>query len=82
MFKDRYGLELTTGSAEAAELYVEGVDASLAGNVGTEEKLEAALAADPGFALAQVALGRSLQFVGKAPERAARWIARDAQLDR
>ena len=68
MFKDRYGQDLTTSSAEAAERYVEAIDASLSGNVGMEQQLEAAIALDPSFAVARVALARAYQFVGKGPE--------------
>ena len=53
---DRYGLQLTTRSQDAADHYVEGVDRILAYNVRIEEPLEASIAADPGFALARAAL--------------------------
>ena len=52
---DRYGLPLST-NAEARDAYVAGVDCILTANAGTEEHLGRALAADAGFALAQIAL--------------------------
>lgn len=59
MFKDRYGLELSTTSAEAAEHYIDGVDRILAGDAGVETTLEAAIAADPGFSMPHAALARA-----------------------
>lgn len=56
--EDRYGLPLSTSSHEAASAYREGVDLMLAGWTGTAEMLERAIAADPDFALAQIARGR------------------------
>ena len=77
-FRDRFGLELTTHSAEAAERYQEGVDASLSGNVGADLSFAAAVEADPGFALGHVALGRSLQLLARMPEaQAAKARARE-----
>lgn len=74
-FHDRYGLPLSTSSATAAAPYTEGIDRTLAGNAGADQCLEDAVAADEGFALAQIALARSEQFRGLIPqarERAAR----------
>ncbi|TWA95973.1 tetratricopeptide repeat protein [Bradyrhizobium stylosanthis] len=56
--EDRYGLPLSTASDEAASAYREGVDLMLAGWTGTAETLERAIAADPDFALAQIARAR------------------------
>jgi hypothetical protein len=56
--EDRYGLPLSTSSEEAASAYREGVDLMLAGWTGTAETLERAIAADPDFALAQIARAR------------------------
>jgi len=56
--EDRYGLPLSTSSDEAASAYREGVDLMLAGWTGTAETLERAIAADPDFALAQIARAR------------------------
>src|SRR5216683_645492 len=47
---DRFGLPLTTGSAEAAARYIAAVDLLLSANLGAEEQLELAVAADPDFA--------------------------------
>jgi len=74
-FRDRYDLPLSSTSARAVEQYVEGIDRTLAGNAGADRCLEEAVAADEGFALAQIALARSEQFRGLIPqarERAAR----------
>src|SRR5215212_8371170 len=72
MFTDRYGLPLSTRSARAAELYVEGIDRTLASGPGPDRLLEEAIAADEGFALAQVALARGEQFRGLIPQARAR----------
>jgi len=71
---DRYGLPLTS-SAAARDAYVAGVDCILSANAGAEEHLGRALAADPDFALAQIALARALFLAAKvaqAREHAAR----------
>ena len=65
-FTDRYGLAFTTSSAKAASHYREGLDMALAGNAGAEEEFAAATLEDEGFALAHVALARTLQFRGAA----------------
>lgn len=65
MLTDRYGLPLSTASPAARDAYVEGVDLFLAANLGSEEAFGRALAADPGFALAHAALGRTLQLYSK-----------------
>ena len=56
--QDRYGLTLSTNSAEAADAYREGVDLLLAAWTGAAEAFDRAIAADPDFALAHVARGR------------------------
>lgn len=58
MLTDRYGNELTTTSEEARDLYVDGIDRMLAGDGGIGAVLDAAIEADPEFALAQVARAR------------------------
>lgn len=55
---DSYGLSLTTASAEAAGLYRDGVALMLAAWPGAAEKLDAAIGADPEFALAHAARAR------------------------
>ena len=64
MMTDRYGLEISTGSDVAAEAYQRGVDLYLAGMAGVEEALKDAIAADPDFTPAHVALARHLQSFG------------------
>lgn len=61
---DRYGLPLTTALPIAAERYIVGIDSALAHNVGAQASLEAALAADPNFAMAHIALARLFQYDG------------------
>ena len=68
MLKDRYDNPLTTASAPARDAYVRGVDALLSANVGAEEAFREALTADDGFALAYIALARTLQIYGRAAE--------------
>lgn len=53
---DRYGLQLTTESAAAADSYVDGMARLLGAASGAEERLRAALDHDPAFALASAAL--------------------------
>jgi tetratricopeptide (TPR) repeat protein len=64
---DRYGLSLST-NAEARDAYVAGVDCVLTANAGTEEHFGRALAADAGFALAQIGLARALLLTAKVPQ--------------
>ena len=54
MLKNRSGLTITTNSPAAADLYQEGLDLVLSQNYGPDAKLEAALEADEGFAMAHV----------------------------
>lgn len=58
MLTDRYGNELSTSSETARDLYVDGIDRLLAGDGGIGEVLDAAIHADPEFALAHVARAR------------------------
>jgi tetratricopeptide (TPR) repeat protein len=55
---DRYGLPLSTASAVAAERYQDGMDRLLSYGVGADQAFDAAVEADPGFALAHA--GRAL----------------------
>ena len=64
MLHDRYGLVLSTASAEARDAYVDAVDRMLASRGGIEAALAAAIAADPEFALPHAALARHLQPYG------------------
>ncbi|MCA9831452.1 MAG: tetratricopeptide repeat protein [Dehalococcoidia bacterium] len=67
-FTDRYGYELTTGSAATADAFVHAIDAILAYNSGAEDALREALRHDPAFALAHITLARQLQVTGNIPE--------------
>ena len=58
---DRFGLPLTTQSPQAAANYNRAVDLMLSANTGAEPLLDAALAADPDFALAHIARARLCQ---------------------
>ena len=66
--QDRFGLPLTTQSTVAAESYVRAVDLMLSANTGAEVLLDAALAADPEFALAHIARARLCQVQARIPE--------------
>ena len=78
MLTDRYGLPLTTTSQAARDAYVAGTDCLLAGIAGVQENLDRAIAADPDFALAHVALARGLFLRAEvAPARAAAARARE-----
>jgi hypothetical protein len=68
MLKDRYDYPLSTSSPAARDAYVKGVDALLSANVGAEEGFRAAIAADEGFALAHIALARTVQVYGRGAE--------------
>jgi tetratricopeptide (TPR) repeat protein len=65
---DRFGLPITTSSADAAADYIAAVDLLLSANVGADELLERAIAADPEFALAHIARARLLQLRARIPE--------------
>jgi tetratricopeptide (TPR) repeat protein len=56
--EDRYGLTLSTNSAEAAAAYRDGVDLLLAAWTGAAEAFDRAVAIDPDFALALIARAR------------------------
>jgi len=64
-FQDRFGLPLSTGSAAAAERYVDGIDRVLSAAVDAELSLMDAISADEGFAMAHAALAPRLQLQGK-----------------
>lgn len=63
---DRYGLSLSTASPAAAAAYVEAVDRLLAAGDRLAAGFEAALAIDPGFALAEIGRARCLVTYGHA----------------
>ena len=62
------GLPLSAQGREVAEHYMEGIDRALALSVGAQASLEAAIAADPGFAMAHIALAREFQYRGNIAE--------------
>lgn len=63
---DRCGLALTTTSSEAASAYRDGVELMLAAWPGAGDAFDRAIAADPGFALAHIARGRTHQIFAEA----------------
>jgi tetratricopeptide (TPR) repeat protein len=70
---DRYGLPITTGSTVAAERFQEGMDRLLSYGAGAEESFAAAIAADPGMAVAHA--GAALLAVGVGDAATARAAA-------
>lgn len=78
MLVDRYGLELSTSSAQARDAYVKGVDCVLAAVADPEAQFRQALAADADFALAHAGLARALFLSAQSREaRAAATRARE-----
>ena len=61
MLQDRYGQSLSTTSTAARDAYIDGCDRLLSADAGTEAAFRAAIAADPDFAMAHVALARTLE---------------------
>ena len=57
--KDHYGNPISTGSSTARDHYDAGVKLLLGSGFGAIPEMEAALAADPGFALGHVGLARA-----------------------
>jgi Tfp pilus assembly protein PilF len=76
--QDRYGLTLSTASAEAAEAYRDGIDLMLSAWSGAAEAFERAIEADPDLALAHIARARIHSFYqqGEAARKEAA-LARD-----
>jgi hypothetical protein len=68
VLQDRYGQDLTTRSSAARNAYVRGVDRLLSADAGADAAFREAIAADHGFALAHIALARTLQIMGRGPE--------------
>jgi hypothetical protein len=68
MLEDRYGNTLTTSSPGARDAYVAGMDKLLSADAGIVATFEQAVAADEGFALAHIALARTLQVQGRGSE--------------
>ena len=82
MASDRFGYPLTTASEEAAKHYVRAVDCMLSANFGAADALDAALRADPDFALARAAKARWLQLYMRISEAQAEAAAARALRDR
>jgi len=78
MNRDRYDLLLTTASERAAAFYGDGVDRMLAAWHGADAAFDAAIAEDPGFALAHIARARVHQLNMEGAE--ARAKAAEARL--
>ena len=78
MITDRFDQPLTVASEAAAEAYVQALDLSFASEPGAAERIDAALAADPDFALAYCVRSRTLLLEGRTGDaRAALQRARD-----
>lgn len=78
MQTDRYGNELSIGSAAARDAYVEGVDLVLSGIYGAEQAFQRAVDADDGFVLGFAGLARSAQVMANG---AAARVAMDKALE-
>lgn len=68
MLQDRYGNDLTTRSTAARDAYVVGLDRLLSADAEIETAFRDAIAADSTFALAHIALARTLQVLGRGGE--------------
>lgn len=82
MPSDRFGYRLTTVSEEAAQHYRRAIDCMLSANFGAADALDAALDADPDFALARIAKARWRQVYLRVPEARAEAAAARALRDR
>jgi tetratricopeptide (TPR) repeat protein len=82
MSSDRFGYPLTTPSEQAADHYRRAVESMLSANYGASEALDAALQAEPDFALARVAKARLLQLYLRIPQAQAEAAAARALRDR
>jgi tetratricopeptide (TPR) repeat protein len=82
MPSDRFGYPLTTPSDQAADHYRRAVESMLSSNFGAADALDAAIQADPDFALARAAKARWLQLYMHIPEAQAEAAAARALRDR
>jgi tetratricopeptide (TPR) repeat protein len=82
MASDRFGYPLTTASEEAAKHYGRAVECMLSANFGVADALDAALHADPDFALARAAKARWLQLYLRISEAKAEAAAARALRNR
>jgi tetratricopeptide (TPR) repeat protein len=80
--EDRFGLPLSTTSEAAVENYIAGLDLLMSANAGAEARLDAALAADPDFALAHIAKARLCQVQARIPEAKAAAVEARARATR
>jgi len=78
MRNDPYGLPLTTASDAARDAHVLGLDRLLTQYPGIVEAFDAAIAADPGFALAHVGRAQGLLLRGETGEAAAALATADS----
>ncbi|PHQ96278.1 MAG: tetratricopeptide repeat protein 38 family protein [Marinosulfonomonas sp.] len=67
MLRERYGNDLSTESTTARDHYITGVDRILGAEPDIVAAFEAAVAADPGFALGHVGLARARQMAADVP---------------
>jgi tetratricopeptide (TPR) repeat protein len=84
--RDQYDNVISTSSDSARDHYIKAVDLLLAGQAGISAEFNAALEADPGFALGHAGLARAYQFEGKmadakAAADQARALANSSNLD-
>jgi tetratricopeptide (TPR) repeat protein len=70
-FIDAWALPLSTTSADAAHCFNDGLDRLLAGLEGPARRFRDAVAADPNFALAHLALAQTLQASGRGTDASA-----------
>jgi hypothetical protein len=82
MASDRFGYPLTTSSEEAAGHYRRAIECMLSANFGAADALDAALRADPDFALARIAKARWLAVYMRSPKAQAEAAAARALRDR
>ncbi|MEM7503196.1 MAG: hypothetical protein AAF417_14180 [Pseudomonadota bacterium] len=68
MYRDSYGFELSCGSDEARDAYAAGMAAAMSFDRSGIPELEAAVEADPDFAMAQALLARQRMIYGRADE--------------
>lgn len=80
--EDRYGARLSTTSAAARDRYGEGMDHLLSANFGARAAFEAAVEADPSFALGHVGLARAAMTEADMPAARAAFARAEALADR
>src|SRR5258708_14547666 len=82
MLADRYDLPVSTTSADARDVYVEGYDLVLTVYPGAVEAFDRSLAVDPGLAMAHAGKAQVLMREGKvAQAREALAAAKDVAAD-